>query len=83
MCPRQRLRNWAARRDEIPPLVGGHGALTEASIKIGKSYRSGGTKREYLAARCSTNVLKAYGKFIFEDKTIISGTIFKPCRSMD
>lgn len=64
---------------QVPPLVGGNGALTGASISIGRRYYFDGRERSYISARCATGVLDAHGEFVFENGNIISGTIFKPC----
>jgi len=64
---------------DIPPIAGGLGSLTRIDAKIGRRYRSHGSKLSYVSARCSDYVLQTEGFFEFADGTIIYGSAFKPC----
>jgi hypothetical protein len=64
---------------DVPEIAGGSGALTHVDAKIGRSYRSGGSKRGYISARCADGILQTRGRFSFDDGTIIEGSVFKPC----
>lgn len=68
-------------RLEIPPLAAGFGALTHIDVDIGRRYRAGGKARSYVSARCSDNILRTHGRFVFEDGTIIDGPVEKYCHS--
>jgi hypothetical protein len=68
-------------RIEIPPLAAGFGALTHIDVKIGRRYRAAGTRRSYVSARCSDNVLQTHGRFTFEDETVVDGLVEKYCHS--
>ncbi|MGN6816593.1 MAG: hypothetical protein ACTHK3_11025 [Solirubrobacterales bacterium] len=67
-------------RLEIPPIAGGLGALTHIDVKVGRRYRAGGKARSYVSARCSDNILRTHGHFLFEDGTVIDGAVEKYCR---
>jgi hypothetical protein len=67
---------------EVPPIAGGLGALTHIDAKIDRDYRSGGTERSYVSARCSDYILQTRGFFSFADGTIVSGSVFKSCRPL-
>lgn len=64
---------------EIPEIAGGLGSLTHIEAKIGRRYRSGGSERSYVSARCPDSVLQAQGYFSFADGTVIYGSVFKVC----
>ena len=77
---RQGVYRYRATFD-IPQIAGGAGALTHADVKVGRRYRSGGEERSYVSARCSDGILQTLGLASFADGTVISGSIFKPCRA--
>lgn len=64
---------------DVPPIAGGHGALTHVDLRIGKRWRFHGAARSYVSARCSDNVFETSGSFVFADGTIVSGTVFNSC----
>jgi len=64
---------------DVPPIAGGRGAITHIEVKVGRRYRFGGSKRSYVSARCSDNVLSTHGRFTFADGTIIDGSVEKAC----
>jgi|SRR5881394_1068397 len=66
---------------DIPPIAGGLGSLTDIDAKIGRLYRSHGTKRSYVSARCADSILQTRGYFSFADGNVISGSVFKVCRA--
>jgi hypothetical protein len=65
---------------DIPPIAGGLGSLTYISAKIGRLYKSHGTQRSYISARCSDYILQTQGYFSFADGNVIYGSVFKACR---
>jgi hypothetical protein len=65
----------------LPPIAGGHGAITHVGVKIGRRFSAGGQRRSYVAARCSIGVLRTHGRFTFADGTVIDGSVEKPCRA--
>jgi hypothetical protein len=65
---------------DVPPVVGGIGALTHIDFKIGRRYSSGGVKRSYVSARCRDGVFETHGAFTFADGTVIEGTVYEFCR---
>jgi hypothetical protein len=64
---------------KIPPIAGGYGIPISAKGKVGRKWTFRGQKLSYLSARCETGHLQARGKFSFNDGTLLSGTILKPC----
>jgi hypothetical protein len=68
---------------DIPPIAGGLGSLTRIDAKIGRIYRSHGSERSYVSARCSDSILQTEGYFSFSDGTVIYGSAFKACRAKD
>jgi hypothetical protein len=68
-------------RLEVPPLAAGLGSLTHIDVDIGRRYRAGGKARSYVSARCTDNILRTHGRFVFEDGTIIDGPVEKYCHS--
>jgi hypothetical protein len=67
---------------DIPPIAGGAGSITRAEARVGRRYRAGGEQRSYVAARCSDGILQTLGLASFADGTVISGSLFKPCRAL-
>lgn len=65
----------------VPPIAEGLGALTGMRVSIGRHYRAGGRLHSYVSARCSDEVLKTRGHFLFESGTIIDGSVEKYCRA--
>jgi hypothetical protein len=63
----------------VPPIAGGSGAVTHVDVVVGRRYRSAGSPRSYVSARCRDNVLRTHGRFTFADGTIIDGSIDKGC----
>jgi hypothetical protein len=78
---RSRLFGYRATLD-LPEIAGGYGALTHIDAKVGRRYRAAGVERSYISARCSDGILETIGYVSFADGTVISGTIFKPCRAL-
>ncbi len=64
---------------DVPPIFGGLGALVHLDAKIGRHYRYRGRARSYVAARCSSGVLRTRGRFTFGDGTVIEGSVEKGC----
>jgi hypothetical protein len=64
---------------DLPPIAGGHGALTHIDASIGKRYRAGGKERSYVSARCGDGVLSTHGRFTFAEGTIVDGNVEKGC----
>ena len=85
VVPVERLRSryygYRATLD-VPAIAGGYGALTHIDAKIGRRFRAGGERRSYISARCSDSILETVGYVSFADGTVISGTVFKPCRAL-
>ena len=65
----------------IPPIAGGYGSLTHFDFKIHKIWKVKGKKVSYASARCSDGRLQASGEFTFGDGTVMSGSVFRPCKS--
>lgn len=64
---------------KIPPIAGGYGIPISVKGKVGRKWTFRGQEHSYLNARCETGHLQARGKFSFNDGTVLSGTILKPC----
>jgi hypothetical protein len=67
---------------DVPPIADGFGVLTHIDARIGRRFRSGGVERSYASARCSDYILQTRGFFSFADGTVVSGSVFKPCRPL-
>jgi hypothetical protein len=65
---------------KIPPIAGGYGIPISAKGKIGRKWTYKGRKHSFLNARCETGHLQARGIFTFKDKTVLSGTVVRPCK---
>jgi hypothetical protein len=68
-------------RLEVPPIAAGLGAITHVDVKVGRRYSAGGQRRSYVSARCSDNILRTHGRFVFEDGTVIDGSVEKYCHA--
>jgi hypothetical protein len=64
---------------ELPPIAGGHGAITHVSVSIGRRYTRAGVRRSYVSARCSDGILGTRGRFTFADGTVVDGKVEKGC----
>jgi hypothetical protein len=64
---------------DVPPILGGLGALVHLDAKIGRHYRYRGRERSYTSARCTTGVLRTRGRFTFAEGTVIEGSVEKGC----
>jgi hypothetical protein len=65
----------------VPPIAGGHGAITHVEVEIGRRFNSDGRHRSYVAARCSDGILETHGRFSFADGMIVDGSVEKFCRA--
>ncbi|HEY8082394.1 MAG TPA: hypothetical protein VIE64_02405 [Solirubrobacterales bacterium] len=85
VVPVERLKGGFSYRATVnlPKIAEGYGALTSADGKIGKRYRSAGSERSYISARCSDGILETQGRLVFADGIVILGSIFKPCSALD
>jgi hypothetical protein len=63
----------------IPKIAGGNGIPISGSLRIGRRWTYKGKRHSYVNARCETGRLQARGEFTFNDGTVLSGTVFKPC----
>ncbi len=64
---------------DIPPIAGGLGSITHLDVKVGRRYRSQGTERSYVAARCGSGIFRTHGRFAFTEGLIIYGDVEKAC----
>jgi hypothetical protein len=65
----------------LPPIAGGLGAITHVAVQVGRRFSVDGRRRSYIAARCSSGVLRTHGRFSFADATVVDGSVEKPCRA--
>jgi hypothetical protein len=81
VIPVERLRGTYGYRStfDLPPILGGLGALTHIDAKVGRRYRAGGKERSFVSARCSDGILQTYGYVSFANGDVVSGDLFKPC----
>jgi hypothetical protein len=81
VIPVERRRGAYSYRStfDLPPILGGLGALTHIDVKIGRRYRAGGKERSFVSARCSDGILQTQGYVSFDNGDVVSGSIFKPC----
>jgi len=84
VIPVERLKGAFGYRAtlDLPQIAGGHGSLTHVDAKVGRRYRAGGKERSYISARCSDGILQTDGYVSFADGTVISGSLFKACRTL-
>jgi len=68
---------------DIPPIAGGFGSLTHVDVELDRRFRSGGSERSYVSARCSDGILQTQGYFSFADGNVIYGSVFKGCRAAE
>jgi hypothetical protein len=68
---------------DLPPILGGLGALTHIDARIGRRYRAGGKERSFVSARCSDGILETQGFVSFANGDVVSGALFKPCTALD
>jgi hypothetical protein len=68
---------------DLPPFLGGFGALTHIDAKVGRRYRAGGEERSFVSARCSDGILQTQGYASFANGDVVSGSLFKPCTALD
>jgi hypothetical protein len=61
------------------PKLAADGVLTHIDGRIGRRYEFKGKERSYVAARCTTGIIRTHGHFLFADGTIMDGTLEKPC----
>ena len=64
---------------DVPPIAGGMGSLTHIDATVGRRYRFKGSRRSYVSARCSDNVLRTHGRLTFVEGLIIDGSVDKAC----
>jgi hypothetical protein len=64
---------------DVPPIAGGYGALVHVDATIGRRFRFRGSRRSYVAARCSDGVLQTHGRFEFADGSIVDGSLQRGC----
>lgn len=64
---------------DLPPIAAGLGSLSLIEAEIERRYSFGGKRRSYVSGRCSDNLLRARGRFSFEDGTVIDGSVAKYC----
>lgn len=61
------------------PKLAADGVLTHIDGRIGRRYEVRGRERSYVSSRCTTGIIRTHGHFLFEDGTIMDGTLEKPC----
>ncbi|HEU4736280.1 MAG TPA: hypothetical protein VFS48_04540 [Solirubrobacterales bacterium] len=76
--PRDGAFSYRATID-VPAIAGGEGVLTHVDAKVGKKYRYKGRERSYVSARCSDGVLETRGRLLFEEGTVIEGSVYRGC----
>lgn len=85
VIPVERRRGRYSYRStfDLPPILGGFGALTHIDARIGRRYRAGGKERSFVSARCSDGILETQGFVSFANGDVVSGALFKPCTALD
>jgi hypothetical protein len=63
----------------VPTIVGGHGALTKFSARIGRTWTYRGRKVSLLSARCSKGSLALRAHMDLTDGTAGTGELTQPC----
>ena len=70
---------------DVPPILGGRGAITHIDVDVGRRYRSGGKARSYVSARCGDGILSTHGRFTFTDseggELLVDASVEKACRA--
>ena len=61
------------------PKLAADGVLTHIDGRIGRRYGLKGEPHSYVSSRCTTGIIRTHGHFLFEDGTIMDGTLEKPC----
>ena len=63
----------------IPRIAGGAGSLIKFRLGIKRTFRSGGSRRSFLVARCANGRFFAHGSVAFADGRHLAGNIVRPC----
>jgi hypothetical protein len=63
----------------IPKIAGGAGHGISISGKVGRKWTYKGRRYSFVNARCETGHLQARGEATFDDGTVLSGILVKPC----
>jgi hypothetical protein len=66
---------------DLPPIAGGYGSLTHIDIAVERTWKHGGKRRSYVAARCTTGYLLVGGRLTFADGMSAEGSLTRTCRS--
>lgn len=61
-----------------PPIAGGLGTISRVEVNVGRRFGPR-HRRSYVAARCSSGILRTHGRFSFADGTIIDGSVEASC----
>lgn len=61
------------------PKLAADGVLTHIDGRIGRRYEFKGREHSYVSSICTTGIIRTHGHFLFEDGTIMDGTLEKPC----
>lgn len=68
---------------DVPPILGGRGAITHIDVEVGRRYRYRGKVRSYVSARCSDGILGTHGRFTFDDgeagELLVDASVEKAC----
>lgn len=56
---------------KIPPIAGGAGSLTRATLRVSRKFAYKGEKRSYLTASCPTGRHFVKGRALFDDGTVV------------
>jgi hypothetical protein len=68
---------------KLPAIAGGHGIPISARGEVGREWTYKGVEHSFFNARCETGRLQARGVFSFNDDTVLSGTVVRPCNVRD
>ncbi len=65
---------------DIPRIAGGYGTPIYGRIQIGRTWKYKGETLSFANASCPDGRLQAKVRATFKDKTLLEGTILKPCK---
>lgn len=66
---------------DFPKIANDYGSPTYGRLKIGREWTYKGRTLSFANAHCADGRLQARGEFSFKDRSVLSGTLFRPCKA--
>lgn len=65
---------------DFPRIANDYGSPIYGRLKIGREWTYRGRRLSFANAHCADGRLQARGEFSFKDGSLVSGTVFRPCK---